>query len=60
MGRDEHRKGKGKQKRKLPQTPKNQKQANIDVEFSEELADRDDKIAEERAKAADRRAHKKQ
>ncbi|MBN8235469.1 YfhD family protein [Halobacillus kuroshimensis] len=59
MGRDEHHKGKGKQKRKLPQTPKSQKHANIDVEFSEELADREDKIAQERAKAADRRAHKR-
>lgn len=58
MGRDEHHKNKGRQKRKLPQTPNNQK--NIDVEFSEELADREDKIAQERAKAADRRAHKRQ
>lgn len=58
MGRDEHRKNKGKQKNKLPQTPQNQK--NIDVEFSQEFANREDKIAQERAKAADRRAHKKQ
>ncbi|ELK47012.1 YfhD family protein [Halobacillus sp. ACCC02827] len=58
MGRDDHRKGKGKQKYKLPQTPKNEKHPNIDVEFSEELADREDKIAQERSKAADRRAHR--
>ncbi|MGP4061368.1 YfhD family protein [Halobacillus sp. H74] len=60
MGRDEHNNGKGKKKYKLPQTPKNEKNKNIDVEFSEEIADRDDKIAKERSKAADRRAHKRQ
>ncbi|MGP4068933.1 YfhD family protein [Halobacillus sp. B29] len=59
MGRDEHNSGKGKRKRRLPQTPTDQKHPGIDVEFSEEIADREDMEALERSKAADRRAHKK-
>ncbi|MDY0410327.1 YfhD family protein [Virgibacillus soli] len=53
MGRDEHRKSRGK--RHLAQTPKNQLSDGLDIEFSEELADDDDKEAQNRSKAADRR-----
>lgn len=56
MGRDEHNKPRGRNR--LAQTPKNQKSDGRDIEFSEELADTDDKIAQERSKAADRRAKK--
>ncbi|UOQ46003.1 YfhD family protein [Halobacillus salinarum] len=59
MGRDEHRHSKGKNKRKLPQTPKNLKRDGIDVEFSSQLADEEDWKAVERAQAADLRAHSK-
>ncbi|MBH0230993.1 YfhD family protein [Halobacillus yeomjeoni] len=60
MGRDEHRNKKGKNKSKLPQTPENQKTDGIDVEFSEEIADRDDMEALKRSQEADRRArHRK-
>ncbi|WP_174615599.1 YfhD family protein [Virgibacillus ihumii] len=54
MGRDEHNKSRGRNR--LAQTPKNQKSDGRDIEFSEELADYDDKIAQERSKAADKRA----
>ncbi|PWA09741.1 YfhD family protein [Pueribacillus theae] len=59
MGRDEHRKPKGK--KALSQTPKSQivDNDNIDVEFSEELADAEDKEAQARAHAADKRAKNK-
>jgi len=57
MGRDEHRTKRGK--RHLAQTPKNQISDGLDIEFSEELADADDKEALERSEAADRRAKKK-
>ncbi|GAA0603947.1 YfhD family protein [Virgibacillus siamensis] len=53
MGRDEHNKSRGRNR--LAQTPKNQKSDGRDIEFSEELADHDDKIAQERSKAADKR-----
>lgn len=56
MGRDELNASKGK--KRLAQTPKNQLTDNKYVEFSEELADQDDKEAQARAKAADRRAKK--
>jgi YfhD-like protein len=57
MGRGDHNRATGKNF--LAQTPKNQLSDGIDVEYSEELADHDDKVAEERSKAADRRAKRK-
>ncbi|RWZ54931.1 YfhD family protein [Halobacillus fulvus] len=60
MGRDEHRHAKGKKKRNLPQTPNQEKHDGIDVEFSRELADQDDKEAMKRSAEADQRAHKDQ
>lgn len=56
MGRDEHNTSKGKNR--LAQTPKNQLTNNKYVEFSEEFADHNDKEAQARAQAADRRAKK--
>lgn len=56
MGRDEHRNPSGK--KSLGQTPKSQIVDGKDVEFSEELADADDKEAEARAAAARERARK--
>ncbi|MCJ8009146.1 YfhD family protein [Lederbergia wuyishanensis] len=56
MGRDDRRSARDKNKQKLPQVPKNMKSDGRDVEFSEELADQDDKVAMERSKAADKRA----
>lgn len=56
MGRDDRRKARDKNTQKLPQVPKNMKTDGIDVEFSEELADHNDREAMERSKAADRRA----
>ena len=58
MGRDEHRKMKNS---RLAQTPKQQIKDTdgIDVEFSEELADEDDRKAMERSKAAERRMKNK-
>lgn len=55
MGRDEHATKRGK--RHLAQTPKNQLKESdgMDIEFSEELADSEDKEARERSKAADAR-----
>lgn len=53
MGRDEHKKSRGK--RFLAQTPKQQISDGIDVEFSEELADEEDKQAQARRERADRR-----
>lgn len=57
MGRDEHKKSRGK--RFMAQTSKNQLSDGLDIEFSEELADTDDKKALERSRQADRRAKKK-
>jgi hypothetical protein len=57
MGRGDHNRATGKNF--LAQTPKNQLSDGFDVEYSEELADHDDKVAEERSKAADRRAKRK-
>ena len=54
MGRDEHSKARGK--RFMAQTPKNQLSDGIDVEFSKEMADTDDKEAMERSKQADKRS----
>ncbi|MFD2044240.1 YfhD family protein [Ornithinibacillus salinisoli] len=56
MGRDEHNKSKGNNY--LAQTPKNQKSDGLDIEFSEELADHEDKEAQVRSRAADKRAKK--
>jgi len=56
MGRDDH---KNRKNNYLAQTPKNLKSDGIDVEFSEELADADDKEAQARSRAADKRAHNK-
>ncbi|WP_084268690.1 YfhD family protein [Oceanobacillus damuensis] len=56
MGRDDHNKRKNNF---LAQTPKNQKSDGIDVEFSEEFADAEDKEAQARSRAADKRAHKR-
>jgi len=52
MGRDEHR---NKKNQYLAQTPKTEVSDGIDIEFSEELADIDDRKAQERSKAAERR-----
>ncbi|HLR52327.1 MAG TPA: YfhD family protein [Candidatus Avamphibacillus sp.] len=54
MGRDDNKKARGK--RHLAQTPKNQISDGIDVEFSEEIADADDKKAQQRMRQADQRA----
>jgi hypothetical protein len=56
MGRDEHRKSKNSF---LAQTPKNQLSDGIDVEFSEEFADQNDKEAQARSRAANKRAKRK-
>ncbi|WP_010651877.1 YfhD family protein [Oceanobacillus massiliensis] len=56
MGRDEHH---HKKNNFLAQTPKNQKSDGIDIEFSEEFADAEDKEAQARSRAADKRAHEK-
>ncbi|RKQ33226.1 YfhD family protein [Oceanobacillus halophilus] len=55
-GRDDHKK---KRNNVLAQTPKNQLSDGIDIEFSEELADAEDKEAQARSKAADKRAKSK-
>ncbi|MBS4205784.1 YfhD family protein [Lederbergia citrea] len=59
MGRDDRRKARDKNKQKLPQVPKNMKSDGLDVEFSEELADQDDREAMARSQAADKRAKRK-
>ncbi|WLV24033.1 YfhD family protein [Aciduricibacillus chroicocephali] len=55
MGRDEHATKRGN--RHLAQTPKNQVKESdgMDIEFSEELADTEDREAQERSKAAEAR-----
>ncbi|HLR75970.1 MAG TPA: YfhD family protein [Virgibacillus sp.] len=53
MGRDEHKKSRGK--RFLAQTPKQQISDGVDIEFSEELADHEDKQAQARRQKADQR-----
>lgn len=57
MGRDEHRKARGK--RFLAQTPKNQLSDGVDIEFSAELADEEDIQAIKRSREAGQRAKKK-
>lgn len=56
MGRDDHNKSKNNF---LSQTLKEQKSAGRDIEFAEELLDHDDKEAQARSRAADKRAKKK-
>lgn len=53
MGRDDNPTSRGK--RHLAQTPKQQISDGIDVEFSKEYADHDDKVAHARRKQADKR-----
>jgi hypothetical protein len=59
MGRAQGHKTRDKNKASLPQVPKNMKSDGRDVEFSEELADRDDMEAQARSNAADQRAKKR-
>ncbi|MGJ9459533.1 YfhD family protein [Oceanobacillus sp. CF4.6] len=56
MRRDDYKNNKNNY---LAQTPKNLKSDGIDVEFTNEFADVDDKKAQARSRAADKRAHKK-
>ncbi|UJL46843.1 YfhD family protein [Virgibacillus sp. NKC19-16] len=56
MGRDEHNKAKNSF---LAQTPKRQLTDGKDVEFAEEFADHEDKEAQARSRAADKRVRKK-
>jgi hypothetical protein len=51
--------GRGKNKSDLPQVPENMKSDGVDVEYSEELADVQDREAMARSNAADSRAKKK-
>jgi len=55
MGRDEHRK---KKNSFLAQTPKQQIGDGLDIEFSEELADKEDMKAQERSSSASKRMKK--
>lgn len=57
MGRNNIHHNRDKNKQKLPQVPKNLKSDGLDVEYSSELADQEDIVAQARANAADRRAH---
>jgi len=57
MGRDDHKKPQG---RHLPaQTQKEPRTDGRDVEFSQEQADHDDKKAQARSQAADKRAKRR-
>ncbi|MUV38344.1 hypothetical protein JNUCC1_02182 [Lentibacillus sp. JNUCC-1] len=53
MGRDEHKKSKGRNI--MAQTPKQELTDGADIEFSTELADSEDQKALARRKAADQR-----
>lgn len=57
MGRDEHRHSKGKNM--MAQTPENQIKDGEDVEYAKEFADHEDKEAQARSRAADKRVNKK-
>lgn len=59
MGRAHKQKTRDKNKAKLPQVPKNLKYDGKDVEFSEELADQNDREAQARSQAAEKRAKNK-
>ncbi|WP_102027440.1 YfhD family protein [Salirhabdus sp. Marseille-P4669] len=61
MGRAQSQRTRDKNKASLPQTPKYEIASDgRDIEFSEELADHDDIVAQERSRRADARAkHKK-
>lgn len=56
LGKDEHKKSRGK--RFMAQTPKSQLSDGYDIEFSEELADDEDKEALKRSRQANQRAKK--
>lgn len=57
MGRNHIHKNRDKNKQKLPQVPDALKETDgVYEEYSTELADADDREAQERAKAADNRA----
>ncbi|WP_018663850.1 YfhD family protein [Heyndrickxia acidiproducens] len=56
MGRAHKHKTRDKNKATLPQVPKNMKIDGRDVEFSEVLADQDDREAQARSQAAEKRA----
>ena len=56
MGRDEHKKTKNNF---LSQTLKEQKSVARDIEFAEELMDHDDKEAQARRRAAEKRTKEK-
>ncbi|MDP4106294.1 MAG: YfhD family protein [Bacillota bacterium] len=59
MGRSHGHKTRDKNKASLPQVPKNLKSDGIDVEYSQELADRADLEAQARANAANQRVKTK-
>ncbi|WP_110926480.1 YfhD family protein [Bacillus massiliglaciei] len=58
MGRNSIHKNRDKNKQYLPQVPQNMKSDGRDIEFSAELADHDDLVAQKRSAEADRRAKK--
>lgn len=60
MGRARGQKTRDKNKATLPQVPKDMKSDGIDVEYSEELADLQDREAVARSEAAEKRAKKRQ
>ncbi|MGY4112058.1 hypothetical protein ACVIJU_002322 [Aeribacillus sp. SP014] len=59
MGRAHKQKARDKNKAKLPQVPKNLKSDGKSIEFSRELADKDDLQALARSAAADKRQQKR-
>ncbi|WP_033826427.1 YfhD family protein [Bacillus andreraoultii] len=60
MGRARGQKTRDKNKATLPQVPKNMKSDGLDVEYSNELADLQDREAVARSNAADKRVKAKQ
>jgi hypothetical protein len=59
MGRSHGHKTRDKNKGSLPQVPKNLKSDGLDVEYSAELANREDLEAQSRANAANQRVKAK-
>jgi hypothetical protein len=60
MGRAQGQKTRDKNKAGLPQTPSREIASDgRDIEFSQELADHDDLVAQERSREADRRAKRR-
>jgi hypothetical protein len=55
MGRARGQRTRDKNKAKLPQVPKNMKSDGLDIEYSQELADLQDREAIARSNAADSR-----